>query len=481
MAETLIGRPAPGFEIPVVRFGSDESETVSLSSFAGEWLLLLFYPRDFSFVCPTELTAFSAHIDAFHSRQCRVLAVSVDRIEDHVCWFTAPESEGGIGPLRFPLGADVGGVVSRAYGVWLEEHQCSARGLFIIEPDGVLQYAVVHSSSVGRSTEETLRVLDALRSGGLCPARWTSADGTIDAEAQLQPGRVLGHYRIVEKLGAGSFGSVLAAHDMNLDRRVAIKIIGRKADVAKEVVLNEARAAAQLNHPNICTVFAVEAIDAVPVIVMEYISGSPLAEIDIAGCTGDQRRSIALGVASGLAEAHRHGVVHGDLKPANVMITEDWQPRLLDFGLARRSGVSRTIDPEAERTVTADGTDPAATVISEVNGESGSQQSGRISGTPAYMSPEQTRGQQATAESDVFAFGLLLTELLTGRPAVEGANVVEVLEQIRSGAVRSATIERVPEPFRGLLSRMLADGPDERPETSLVTELLAGMDFSAKP
>ena len=183
MAETLIGRPAPGFEIPVVRFGSDESETVSLSSFAGEWLLLLFYPRDFSFVCPTELTAFSAHIDAFHSRQCRVLAVSVDRIEDHVCWFTAPENEGGIGPLRFPLGADVGGVVSRAYGVWLEEHQCSARGLFIIEPDGVLQYAVVHSSSVGRSTEETLRVLDALRSGGLCPARWTSADGTIDAEA----------------------------------------------------------------------------------------------------------------------------------------------------------------------------------------------------------------------------------------------------------------------------------------------------------
>ncbi|REJ97739.1 MAG: bifunctional peroxiredoxin/serine/threonine-protein kinase [Planctomycetota bacterium] len=479
MAETLIGKAAPGFEVPAVSYGSREAARLSLSSFAGEWLLLVFYPRDFSFVCPTELTAFSAQVEAFRSRGCRILGLSVDSIEDHLRWFEAAVEEGGIGPLQFPLGADEGGDVSRRYGVWLDDLQCSGRGLFLIDPAGVLQYGVVHSSSVGRSTEETLRVLDALQSGGLCRASWTSADGTIDAESQLRAGRVLGHYRIVERLGGGAFSTVFAADDLILDRRVAIKVIGRKAEAAREAVLTEARAAAKLQHPNICTMFSVETIDAVPVIVMEYIDGSPLSEMDAGRFNPDDLKSIATGVAAGLAEAHKAGVVHGDLKPANVMITAQGEAKLLDFGLARRSGSSRPAGRDDVPVTAADesGVDVTVIVSSDESGEA--DRGGSISGTPAYMSPEQTRGLPATTASDVFAFGLVLFELLTGRSAVQGTKIVEVMEQIRSGAVRSAAIEHCPEAFRDLMSRMLADAPEARPTMGMIGEMLDGLSFDA--
>jgi alkyl hydroperoxide reductase subunit AhpC/predicted Ser/Thr protein kinase len=476
MLTSLIGQSAPHFDLNAVSFDDPAVRQVSLSAFAGQWLLLLFYPRDFSFVCPTELTAFSAHLDDFRSRRCAILALSVDSVDDHRRWFETPIRSGGIGPLQFPLAADPNGAVSRAYGVWMEDSGCSARGLFIIDPEGVLQYSVAHNTSVGRSVEETLRVLDALQSGGLCPASWTAADGTIDVEEQLQPGRVLGNFRIVEQLGVGAFGSVFAADDLSLDRRVAIKIIGRKASTARDQVLAEAGAAAKLHHKNICTVFSVDSVETVPVIVMEFIDGQPLSNCDLAAFDADARRHIALGIAEGLAEAQAHGVVHGDLKPANIMVSRAGDAKLLDFGLSRRDGAPNPVESHAQRDVVHD-PHLEDTVIGGVPLDAEVKQPVGLTGTPAYMSPELTWGLPASFQSDVFAFGLILVQLLTGRVPARPMGLTEVLEQTRSGAIRRAASETVPPAFRDFVNAVLADRPEDRPAMAEVIELLRDHEF----
>ena len=227
-----VGLPAPDFDLEAANVDDGKRGRVRLSDYSGKWLMLLFYPRDFSFVCPTELTTFSAATADFDRRRCHLLAIGVDPVELHEEWISTPESQGGLGPMQFPMASDPSGAVSRAYGVYVEDLRVAGRGLFIIDPAGVLQYKVIHNLRVGRNTEEALRVLDALRVGGLCPASWTLADGTIDPAFALDPGRVLGHYRIKRKLGEGGFGQVYEAWDLWLQRTLAIKVLrpGRKVD-----------------------------------------------------------------------------------------------------------------------------------------------------------------------------------------------------------------------------------------------------------
>jgi eukaryotic-like serine/threonine-protein kinase len=162
----------------------------------------------------------------------------------------------------------------------------------MIDPDGVLQYAVIHNLNVGRNPEEVLRVLDALQTGSLCPASWTSADGTIDPELALQPGRILGHYRIRHRLGVGTFGTVFAAWDLRLERMVALKVLKRKVYESRDAVLAEARAAARVNHPHLCTVYSVEEQDGLPLIVMEYLQGRTLAQVISEVCRAGGRESL---------------------------------------------------------------------------------------------------------------------------------------------------------------------------------------------
>ena len=209
MSILRVGDAAPDFTLECISLDQDHPRTVSLRDYRGRWLMLFFYPRDFTFVCPTELTAFSATIDDFEQRECDILGLSVDSIALHQEWIATPPSDGGLGPLQFPLGSDPDGVISRAYNVWVPDKQISTRGMFLIDPESVLQYAVVHNLSVGRTPDEVLRVLDALRTGGLCPSSWTSADGTIDLEGALEAGRILGHYRIRKSLGGGAFGTAM--------------------------------------------------------------------------------------------------------------------------------------------------------------------------------------------------------------------------------------------------------------------------------
>lgn len=346
-SRAVVGTAAPSFEVDCVDSARLTPRRVNNLDFLGRWLTLVFYPRDFSFVCPTELTAFSARQAEFQQRECELFGVSVDSIELHQEWLARPESDGGLAHLRFPLGSDVDGALSRAYGVWVDDEEISARGLFIIDPSGDLQYAVIHNLNVGRSVDEVLRVLDGLRTGGLCPASWTTADGTMDVERALKPGSVLGHYRIRSQVGSGTFGTVFAAMDLRLQRIVALKILKRDIVQARESLLIEARSAARLNHPNVCTVYAIDEEEGLPVIAMEYLDGKTLSQLIAEGISRDDAVDIATQIASGLAAAHQQALVHGDLKPANIMVGADGATKILDFGLAMN--VSRPgVAPQGE-------------------------------------------------------------------------------------------------------------------------------------
>jgi alkyl hydroperoxide reductase subunit AhpC len=477
----MITQPAPEFSLPAIASGETASRVVSSRDFCGHWLLLLFYPRDFSFVCPTELTSFSARIIDFERRNCRMLGISVDSIASHQEWLKTPPSAGGLGRLQFPLASDANGNLARQYGIWLPESGACARGLFLIDPEGILQYSVVHNLSVGRSVDEILRVLDALESGGLCPASWTAADGTLDPEQALQPGRVLGHYKIRRLLGKGTFGSVFAGWDLRLERDVALKVLRRNTAQSRDDVLREARAAAALNHPNVCAIYAVEEIDGLPVIVFEHIDGRPLADVIAASPSPDAKLKLATGIALGLVAAHARNLVHGDLKPGNVLVDRHGTPRILDFGLARRVWNLNDEPPREDKAgqiVSAgdsgDSADAGATVIiGSTDPSAPTERPHRgISGTPAYMAPELWSGIVPTPASDVFAFGLLFFEILTGRRALSEKTPLRLAAEVRDPQLAAALSAQLPAQFHSLLSGTLANDAAQRPTMPEVCDFL---------
>ena len=168
-----VGKPAPDFNLPSTKNMETLAENISLSDYAGKWLILLFYPLDFTFVCPTELTAFSDRIDEINGIGAEVLGASTDSVHSHRAWVKTPRDQNGIEGLAYPLISDVGGKLAAKYNILVEEDNIALRGLFIINPEGVLQYSVVHDLNIGRSVDETLRVLQGLQTGGLCSADWT--------------------------------------------------------------------------------------------------------------------------------------------------------------------------------------------------------------------------------------------------------------------------------------------------------------------
>jgi alkyl hydroperoxide reductase subunit AhpC len=170
-----VGEKAPDFTMPIAKPG-DTAKTVgskvSLADYAGKWLVLFFYPLDFTFVCPTEITALSDRFEEFAELGAEVLGVSVDSVYSHMAWMNTPRDQNGLGGINYPLASDITKEVARKYGVLIEDSGIALRGLFIIDPNGVLQYSVVNSLNIGRSTDETLRILQALQTGGLCPSDW---------------------------------------------------------------------------------------------------------------------------------------------------------------------------------------------------------------------------------------------------------------------------------------------------------------------
>jgi alkyl hydroperoxide reductase subunit AhpC len=430
-----VGKRAPDFDLPSTRGTATTRQRLTLADFRDRWLIVSFYPRDFSLVCPTELTALSARIEEFRGRGCDLLAVSTDSIESHERWINTPRTQGGLGEIHFPLASDPDGTVSRRYGVYLENQHISLRGLFIIDPNGVLQYQGVHNLSVGRRSDDVLRILAALATGGMCPEDWCVDCATLDPTRVLRPGSRISHYLIENEVGRGAFASVFRAQDTLLSRTVALKVFSPERLPTTQSALAEARAAAALNHPNVCTVFAVDDSEGVPIIVMEFLLGRPLNRVLQEGAlSADQVGLIGRQLAHGMAAAHKLGITHGDLKPANIMLTGEGVVKITDFGLSRR--VARP-----------DQSDQTQDWVSD--------DAGKIAGTPGYMSPEQSRGTPATPASDVFSFGVVLYEMLTGRKAFVGDNVLQVLSEIRKVDPNRYAAE-VPEPFANIICTSLA-------------------------
>jgi alkyl hydroperoxide reductase subunit AhpC/predicted Ser/Thr protein kinase len=428
-----VGKRAPEFDLPCTR-GPGLAGRARLADYRDRWLILVFYPRDFSLICPTELTALSARVAEFARRSCDILGVSTDSIKSHERWIGTPRAQGGLGEIHFPLASDRDGAVARAYEVYLAPQQVALRGLFIIDPNGVLQYQAVHNLSVGRRTDEVMRILTALESGGMCPEDWCTDCQPLDPTQALVPGSMLGHYRIEAEIGQGSFAVVYRGHDTLLDRTVALKVFKAGSPSPPLAILAEARAAAALNHPNVCTIFAVDDSEGVPVIAMEYVDGQPLKDVLENGpLPADQAARLGHQIALGMAAAHRQGIVHGDLKPGNLLVTRGGVVKITDFGLSRRAASPQTRD---DTTVWVGAED------------------GKIAGTPAYMSPEQSRGQPVTPNSDVFSLGAVLYEMVTGKQAFDGDNVLRVLDQIRNVDSYEFAAE-VPEPFRTILREAL--------------------------
>ncbi|WP_332633967.1 peroxiredoxin [Halalkalibacter flavus] len=180
MVERMVGKQAPRFEMDAV-MPNKEFKKVSLEENMknGKWTVLFFYPMDFTFVCPTEITAMSERYEEFQDLDAEVIGVSTDTIHTHLAWINTDRLDNGLGELHYPLAADTNHVVSREYGVLIEDEGIALRGLFIINPEGDLMYQVVFHNNIGRDVNETLRVLQALQTGGLCPANWKPGQKTL--------------------------------------------------------------------------------------------------------------------------------------------------------------------------------------------------------------------------------------------------------------------------------------------------------------
>ncbi len=225
----------------------------------------------------------------------------------------------------------------------------------------------------------------------------------------------LSHYRIIEKLDAGGMGEVFLAHDLSLDRRVAIKILPSESlqnERAKKRLLREAKAAATLDHPNICTIYEVNEASESPFIVMQYVDGVTLSKKLMSHeMAPTEVVDIGIQAAEALAEAHSHGVVHRDIKPPNIMITARGKVKVLDFGLAKQILSESSVDHDAQ----------TATLLTE---------EGTILGTIGYMSPEQLRGFEIDARSDIFSLGVTLYECVTRTQPFVGNSKIEIASQI---------------------------------------------------
>lgn len=174
-----VGQPAPDFNMPSTKNIDTLAENVKLADYKGKWLILLFYPLDFTFVCPTELINFSDRLEEIQGIGAEVVGVSTDSVHSHRAWLKTPQDQNGIAGVKYPIASDVGGKLARQYNILVDEANIALRGLFIINPDGVLQYSVIHDLNIGRSVDETLRVLQGLQTGGLCSADWKPGQANL--------------------------------------------------------------------------------------------------------------------------------------------------------------------------------------------------------------------------------------------------------------------------------------------------------------
>ncbi|HET7433624.1 MAG TPA: protein kinase [Thermoanaerobaculia bacterium] len=263
------------------------------------------------------------------------------------------------------------------------------------------------------------------------------------ATAAAATAEAIGPYSTIRQLGSGAMGEVFLARDPQLGRQIAIKLLPSDVTSAEQLarLRHEARTASSLNHPNIVTIYEIGDDGGRGFISMEYIEGQTLREILGSGAM-PIRKALQIGaqIADGLAAAHKRGLVHRDLKPENIMITSEGVVKILDFGLAKATGIGN----DSTRSFTSD--------------------PGTIVGTYAYMSPEQARAGEVDYRSDQFALGAILYEMLSGARAFEGESGVETLFMVvrDEPAPLAAVASHVPPPVRWIVDRCLSKDPEER-------------------
>jgi eukaryotic-like serine/threonine-protein kinase len=269
----------------------------------------------------------------------------------------------------------------------------------------------------------------------------------------LSPGTRLGPYEILAPLGAGGMGEVYRARDTQLQRDVAVKLLSDALARDPEHLARfgrEARMLAALNHPNIAAIYGLEERDGVRFLVLELIEGEPLdARLSAGPLPFSEALDFAGQIADALAAAHEKGVIHRDLKPSNVRVTPEGRAKVLDFGLAK------AVDPQDSSSAADPANSP--TLTAHVT------QLGMILGTAAYMAPEQAKGRAVDRRADIWAFGVVLYEMLTGRRAFAGDDLSDVLASVlKSEPVWTALPIDTPPPVQRLLRRCLEKDPRRR-------------------
>jgi len=184
---TQVTKPAPNFTATAVMGDNTFNENFSLSDYKGEYVILFFYPLDFTFVCPSEIIAFDKALDRFKEKNCQVIGVSVDSHFTHLAWKSSPVVAGGIGQVRYPLVADLDKKISRQYGVLLPEG-IALRGTFLIDKEGIIRHKTINDLPLGRNIEESLRMVDSLqfheKHGDVCPANWKDGEEAMKPTAE---------------------------------------------------------------------------------------------------------------------------------------------------------------------------------------------------------------------------------------------------------------------------------------------------------
>ena len=288
----------------------------------------------------------------------------------------------------------------------------------------------------------------------------------MSRQMALTFGTKLGPYEVQSPLGAGGMGEVYRAIDTRLDRIVAIKVLASHLSSSPELkqrMEREARAISSLNHPHICHLYDIGSQDGIDYLVMEFLEGETLAERLRKGAMPlNEILKIGIAIAEALAVAHRQGIVHRDLKPGNIMLTSGGA-KLMDFGLAKPLGV--------QTTATASGTVPAFTAAPTLSGPSPLSPltaAGSIIGTIQYMSPEQIEGKEADARSDIFAFGGVLYEMITGNRPFQGKSQISLASSILESdpAPISALKPLTPTAFEHVVATCLQKNPEDRFQTA---------------